>query len=57
MVRLDRAKHNTYIHVIKLNDMIILKLLGVLIGVLAISTVLTFIIALLTIIIDDKLNN
>jgi hypothetical protein len=37
--------------------MIILKLLGVLIGVLAISTVLTFIIALLTIIIDDKLNN
>jgi len=36
--------------------MIILKLIGVLIGVLAISAVLTFGIALLTIIIDDKLN-
>ena len=47
-----QAKHNTYIHGIKLNDMIILKLLGV----LALATLITFIIALVVIIIDDKLN-
>ena len=44
----QQAKYNTYIHGIKIITMIILKVLGVL--------VITFVIVMLVIIIDDKLN-
>jgi hypothetical protein len=46
------ANHNTYIHGIKIITMIIIKVLGI----LALVVVITFIVALLLIIIDDKLN-
>ena len=54
----DQAKHNTYIHGIKLNDMI-MKLLVVLagvIGILAVAVILAFGIVILMTIVDDKLN-
>ena len=55
---LVKAKHNTYIHGIKLIDMImkLLVVLAGLIGILAIAALLAFGIVMLMIIVDDKLN-
>ena len=53
-----QAKHNTYIHGIKLIDMImkLLVVLAGLVGTLAIAALLAFGIVMLMIIVDDKLN-